>query len=159
MANPLTAIIPTPGVATPGPHMINLNSGWSIQDSIETYNIANWSKGYFSINSEGNVVVQPEKNPQRSIDLKKLVDQLALCGIQLPVLIRFTDILQHRLAEMHDAFQTAIQENSYQGKHICVYPIKVNQQRHVVEEILPSDHSTGGGSKREASPNCWWSWR
>jgi len=119
---------------------------------METYNIANWSKGYFSINSEGNVVVQPEKNPQRSIDLKKLVDQLALRGIQLPVLIRFTDILQHRLAEMHDAFQTAIQENSYQGKHICVYPIKVNQQRHVVEEILSVGSQYGWGLEAGSKP-------
>ncbi|HTV49310.1 MAG TPA: biosynthetic arginine decarboxylase [Phycisphaerae bacterium] len=152
MANQLTATIPVPGAAAPATHMINLNSSWSVQDSMETYNIANWGKGYFSINPEGNVTVLPEKNPHRSIDLKKLVDQLSLRGIQLPVLVRFTNILNHRLAEMHDTFQTAIQENNYQGKHICVYPIKVNQQRHVVEEILSIGSKYGWGLEAGSKP-------
>ena len=89
---------------------MNLSSGWSIQDSIDTYGINNWGKGYFSINPDGNVAVHPEKNPQRAIDLKKLVDQLIMRDIQLPTLVRFSGILRHRLAEMHDAFQSAIQE-------------------------------------------------
>jgi len=152
LANQLTATIPVPGAAAPATHMINLNSSWSVQDSMETYNIANWGKGYFSINPEGNVTVLPEKNPHRSIDLKKLVDQLSLRGIQLPVLVRFTNILNHRLAEMHDTFQTAIQENNYQGKHICVYPIKVNQQRHVVEEILSIGSKYGWGLEAGSKP-------
>ena len=73
--------------------------------------------------------------PRSAIDLKELVDRLQLRGISLPVLIRFTDILKHRLGDIHAAFQTAITQHQYQGGYSCVYPIKVNQQRQVVEEV------------------------
>ncbi len=125
---------------------------WSVQDSTETYNIQNWGKGYFSINGEGNVAVHPRGRPESSIDLKKLVDQLIVRDIQLPTLIRFSDILKHRLAEMHDAFQSAIAENNYQGKYVAVYPIKVNQQRHVVEEILKVGSEYGWGLEAGSKP-------
>src|SRR3954466_9791419 len=75
---------------------------WSLQDSTDIYNIRNWGKGYFGINSEGNVSVFPDKREDRAIDLKKLVDELILRGINLPVLIRFTDILKHRVSDMHE---------------------------------------------------------
>jgi arginine decarboxylase len=78
----------------------------------------------------------PTKDTSHAIDLKELVDRLQLRGIGLPVLVRFTDILKHRLADIHSAFQTAIAQNQYQGQYSCVYPIKVNQQRQVVEEVL-----------------------
>ena len=74
---------------------MNLSTGWSLQDSMDIYGINNWGKGYFSINPEGHVAVHPEKNPQRSIDLKKLVDQLIMRDIQLPTLIRFNTIITH----------------------------------------------------------------
>ncbi|MEK8023480.1 MAG: biosynthetic arginine decarboxylase [Candidatus Hydrogenedentota bacterium] len=109
---------------------------WTIQDSIECYNIKNWGKDYFSVNDQGNVAVHPDKKPERAIDLKQLVDQLQTRGIMLPILVRFTDILRHRVGEIHQAFKNAITENEYKGGYSCVYPIKVNQQRHVVEEIL-----------------------
>lgn len=109
---------------------------WTTQDSIDCYNIKNWGKDYFSVNEKGHVTVHPDKRPDHSIDLKELVDQLQTRGIQLPILIRFTDILKHRLGEIHDAFGAAITEFEYNGQYSCVYPIKVNQQRHVVEEIL-----------------------
>src|SRR5215831_13994543 len=109
---------------------------WSVQDSVELYGIRHWSKGYFAINNEGHVTVHPDKRPEHAIDLKKLIDDLQARGIQLPILLRFTDILRHRVGEIHDAFKAAMQEYGYQGKYCCVYPIKVNQQRHVVEEIL-----------------------
>jgi arginine decarboxylase len=109
---------------------------WKIQDAFETYGVKNWGKDYFGINKLGHVTVHPNKRPEQAIDLKELVDQLQLRGIQLPILLRFTDILRHRVGEIHDAFQTAVQEYGYRGKYCCVYPIKVNQQRHVVEEIL-----------------------
>jgi arginine decarboxylase len=109
---------------------------WTIQDSMECFNIKNWGKDYFSINDKGHVSVHPNKVPERAIDLKELVDQLQTRGIALPILIRFTDILRHRVSEIYDAFKTAITEFEYQGNYSCVYPIKVNQQRHVVEEIL-----------------------
>ena len=91
--------------------------------------------------------------PTRSIDLKQLVDTLVLRGIDLPILIRFADILKHRLGEIHSAFQTAIAEHKYQGGYCCVYPIKVNQQRQVVEEVLefgkPFRFGLEAGSKPE----------
>jgi arginine decarboxylase len=126
---------------------------WKIQDAAETYGIRNWGKGYFAINKSGHVVVQPNKRADQAIDLKELVDQLQARGIQLPILLRFTDILRHRVGELHDAFKKAIDEFEYQGSYCCVYPIKVNQQRQVVEEILdfgkPYNFGLEAGSKPE----------
>ncbi len=109
---------------------------WTIKDSIDYYSINNWGKDYFSVNENGHITVHPDKRTDHSIDLKDLVGQLKRRGIDLPILIRFTDILKHRLGEIHDAFQNARTEFEYQGDYRCVYPVKVNQQRHVVEEIL-----------------------
>src|SRR5690242_18730725 len=109
---------------------------WSPRDAAELYDVAAWGKGYFSVADNGHVRVHPEKDPARSIDLKELVDTLVLRGIDLPILIRFAEILKHRLGEIHSAFETAIHDHKYQGKYCCVYPIKVNQQRQVVEEVL-----------------------
>lgn len=126
---------------------------WKVHDAVETYGIRHWGKGYFGINEKGQVTVHPDKNPERSIDLKELVDQLQARDIQLPILLRFTDILRHRVGEIHDAFQSAIKEFEYQGSYCCVYPIKVNQSRHVVEEILdfgkPYNFGLEAGSKPE----------
>jgi arginine decarboxylase len=126
---------------------------WKIQDAIETYGIRNWGKGYFGINKAGHVTVHPTKRPDESIDLFELVEQVRARGIDLPLLLRFTDILRHRVGEIHDAFQTAIREHDYRGGYCCVYPIKVNQHRHVVEEILdfgkPFNFGLEAGSKPE----------
>jgi arginine decarboxylase len=115
---------------------MELMDKWKTQDALETYGVRYWGKGYFHINKAGHVTVHPNKNPDQAIDLKELVDQLQTRGIQLPILLRFTDILRHRVGEVHDAFKAAMQEFEYQGNYCCIYPIKVNQQRHVVEEIL-----------------------
>ena len=126
---------------------------WKIQDAVETYGVRLWGKGYFGVNKAGHVTVHPNKRADQSIDLKEVVDQLQARGIQLPMLLRFTDILRHRVGEIHDAFQKAISEYDYQGAYCCVYPIKVNQQRQVVEEILDfgKDYRFGleAGSKPE----------
>src|SRR5438552_13219611 len=126
---------------------------WKLHDALELYSVRSWGKGYFGINKEGHVVVYPDKCHDRAIDLKELVDQLQARGIQLPILLRFTDILRHRVGEIHAAFQAAIQEYAYGGQYCCVYPIKVNQQRHVVEEILdfgkPFNFGLEAGSKPE----------
>jgi arginine decarboxylase len=103
---------------------------------MDLYNIANWSKGYCSINERGCLAIHPYKKPDQAIDLKELVDQLQQRGIELPILLRFTDILRHRVSEIHDAFAAAVREYEYEGQYCGVYPIKVNQQRHVVEELL-----------------------
>ncbi len=125
---------------------------WTIQDSADVYSIKNWGKGYFGINEEGNVSVHPNKREAQSIDLKRLVDELILRGINLPVLVRFTDILKHRVGEIHEAFSNAITENAYQGGYSCVYPIKVNQQRHVVEEIVEFGKPYGFGLEAGSKP-------
>jgi arginine decarboxylase len=126
---------------------------WKIHDAIEMYGVRTWGKGYFAINKSGHLEVHPTKRPDRSVDLKELVEQLQARGIQLPILLRFTDILRHRVGELADAFRLAIQEYDYQSGYICVYPIKVNQQRQVVEEILdfgkPFHFGLEAGSKPE----------
>ncbi len=126
---------------------------WTPQLASDFYDVASWGKGYFSVGDNGQVRVHPEKDPARSIDLKELVDTLVLRGINLPILIRFADILKHRLGELHAAFGTAISEHKYQGGYCCVYPVKVNQQRQVVEEVLefgrPYNFGLEAGSKPE----------
>ncbi len=109
---------------------------WTTTEAAELYDVASWGKGYFSVGANGNVLVHPTKEPNRSIDLKQLVDTLGWRGISLPILIRFADILKHRLGEMHQAFESSIREYGYHGRYCCVYPIKVNQQRQVVEEVF-----------------------
>jgi arginine decarboxylase len=126
---------------------------WRTQDASELYDVSRWGKGYFSVDANGHVLVHPGKEPGESIDLKKLVDTLILRGISLPILIRFTEILKHRLGEIHAAFKTAMTDHKYQGEYCCVYPIKVNQQRQVVEEVLefgrPFKFGLEAGSKPE----------
>jgi arginine decarboxylase len=126
---------------------------WTTTQATELYEIERWGKGYFSISPEGHVRVHPDKDPTRAIDLKQLIDGLQLRGIDLPILIRFSGILQHRLQEIHDAFQKAMSEQQYTGGYHCVYPIKVNQQRQVVEEVLrfskPFRFGLEAGSKPE----------
>src|SRR5579872_475774 len=109
---------------------------WTTAEAAELYDVASWGKGYFSVGKNGNLLVHPEKDTSRAIDLKELVDNLQLRGISLPILIRFGEILKHRLGEMHQAFQNAIAEHNYKSGYCCVYPIKVNQQRQVVEEVF-----------------------
>jgi arginine decarboxylase len=126
---------------------------WSPQRASDLYDVASWGKGYFSVGDNGHIRVHPEKDPARSIDLKELIDTLVLRGIGLPILVRFADILKHRLGELHGAFAAAIAEHKYQGGYCCVYPIKVNQQRQVVEEVLefgkPFHFGLEAGSKPE----------
>jgi arginine decarboxylase len=111
-------------------------SSWSVHDSSELYEVGRWGNGYFSVNAAGHVQVHPTKDAAKAIDLKELIDRLQLRGISLPVLVRFTDIVKQRLTDIHTAFQAAIGQHQYQGGYCCVYPIKVNQQRQVVEEVL-----------------------
>ncbi len=126
---------------------------WTASDAAEMYEVARWGKGYFSVAEDGHVRVHPTKDPDRWLDLKQLVDRLQLRGIDLPILIRFAGILKHRLGEIHKAFAGAIAEHKYTGAYCCVYPIKVNQQRQVVEEVLrfgkPYRFGLEAGSKPE----------
>ncbi|MEZ5404197.1 MAG: biosynthetic arginine decarboxylase [Bryobacteraceae bacterium] len=143
----------TPKIAEPSAATWESSERWSVAHANEEYEIARWGQGYFSIGPKGNVLVHPSKDPARSIDLKQLIDTLVLRGISPPLLIRFGEIIQHRLGEMHEAFTNAIREHAYQGRYALVYPIKVNQQRQVVEEVLrygkPYQFGLEAGSKPE----------
>jgi arginine decarboxylase len=125
---------------------------WKLHDALDTYGVKQWGKGYFGINKLGHVVVHPYKTPDREIDVKDLIDQLHTRGVQLPILLRFTDILSHRISEIAGAFSQAIDQYEYQGKYSCVYPIKVNQQRHVVEEVYAFGKEHGFGLEAGSKP-------
>ncbi|MCA9730936.1 biosynthetic arginine decarboxylase [candidate division KSB1 bacterium] len=126
---------------------------WSIQDSLELYNVKNWGNGFFDINEKGHVSVLPTRDPNESIDLKILIDELQSRGIQLPILLRFSDVLYERMREICSAFSQAITEFEYKGEYQGVYPVKVNQVKQVVESIVDSgkDYKYGleVGSKPE----------
>ncbi len=128
-------------------------SEWSVAEAAETYEIARWGNGYFSVNEFGHVAVHPTRSAEHAVDLKQLVDRLQARGVQAPVLIRFADILRDRLTQIRDAFSLAIEEHAYSGRYRCLYPIKVNQQRQVVEEVLqfgrPFGYGLEAGSKSE----------
>ncbi len=109
---------------------------WSSQDSVELYNVRNWGRDFFRINDRGNIEVTPSGPRGESIDLKQLVDDLVSRDLQPPLLIRFTDILEHRVRTLAGAFKSAMKEYEYQGSYRGVFPIKVNQQRHLVEHYV-----------------------
>ena len=108
---------------------------WSIDDSAELYNINGWGLNYFSINEKGHVAVTP-KTDGPSIDLKELMEELQVRDVEAPVLLRFPDILDNRIEKISNCFQAAAQEYGYSAKNFIIYPIKVNQMRPVVEEIV-----------------------
>ena len=108
---------------------------WTIDDSRELYNINGWGINYFNINEKGNVYVTPCKD-KTQIDLREVVDELALRDITPPVLLRFPDILDNRIEKTSDCFQKAAKEYGYKGENFIIYPIKVNQMQPVVEEII-----------------------
>src|SRR5215468_1148248 len=109
---------------------------WTVADSAETYGVKYWGNNYFSINETGNAVAHPAGPDGGKIDLKELVDEVARRGIGLPLLIRFSDVLRSRIVELNETFKRAIGEYGYKGEYKGVYPIKVNQHRYVVEEIV-----------------------
>ncbi|HYO08343.1 MAG TPA: biosynthetic arginine decarboxylase [Tepidisphaeraceae bacterium] len=135
-----------------GLHGSGPGRAWTVADSARVYGIRNWGNGYFNTNELGHVTVHPTQDPANGIDLKKLVDELRDRDIQIPVLLRFTDILQHRVGQIHDAFERAIKDHDYKGQYRCVYPIKVNQQRHVVEEIHSFGKPYGFGLEAGSKP-------
>ncbi|MCO8120553.1 biosynthetic arginine decarboxylase [Stieleria sp. TO1_6] len=125
---------------------------WTIQDAASEYGINRWGDGYFSISEDGNVLVSPERDLQSSIDLKSLVDRLCDRGLELPILLRFNGILRDRLHRLNDCFQQAIDEQGYQNRYRCVFPIKVNQQREVVQQIVGEGAKLGFGVEAGSKP-------
>lgn len=108
---------------------------WRIEDSEELYNIKGWGVNYFGINDKGHAYVSPRKDGVK-IDLKEVVDDLASRDITAPVLLRFPDILDNRIEKTSECFNKAAEEYDYKAEHFIIYPIKVNQMRPVVEEII-----------------------
>lgn len=108
---------------------------WRIEDSAELYNIKGWGRQYFTINEQGHVAVSP-KEGYASVDLKEVMDELQLRDITAPVLLRFPDILDNRVEKISNCFKRAATEYNYKAQNFIVYPIKVNQMRQVVEEIV-----------------------
>ncbi len=108
---------------------------WRVEDSAELYNINGWGINYFGINDKGNVTVSPKKNGVK-VDLQELIEELQIKDVSTPVLLRFPDILDSRIEKMASCFKSATQEYDYLGQNFIVYPIKVNQMRPVVEEIV-----------------------
>lgn len=128
------------------------SADWSLQQARELYNIRHWSGGYFDINEAGHVEARPDSGRSSVIDLYKLVQDIHERGLNLPVLVRFGDILQDRVNSLCIAFESAMAEDGYAGGYSVVYPIKVNQQRGVVEQIITARDSGVGleaGSKPE----------
>ena len=108
---------------------------WRIEDSEELYNITSWGTSYFGINDRGHVVVTPRRDGV-AVDLKELVDELQLRDVAAPTLVRFPDILDNRIEKMSSCFKQAAEEYGYKAENFIIYPIKVNQMRPVVEEII-----------------------
>jgi arginine decarboxylase len=125
----------------------------AIEQTLETYGIENWGAGYFDVNRKGNLIVHPAENDGRAADLKEIIDDLARRGVHAPVLLRFPQLLASQVRKLQRAFSKSIREYEYQGTHMCVYPMKVNQQRSVVEEYLREgsryDFGLEAGSKAE----------
>jgi arginine decarboxylase len=109
---------------------------WTIADSEELYNISNWGLDYFRVNERGHVALHSPTDPPLEVDLKVLVDDIVAQGIELPVLLRLTDLIHARVDSLVAAFRNAMREYEYTGDFRGVYPIKVNQQRHVVEDVV-----------------------
>jgi len=126
--------------------------GWTIEDSRELYNVDGWGVGYFGINADGHVTVHPTREPDRGLDLYELVMDLEAQRIGLPMLLRFSDILRTRIETLSDKFQAAISNYDYQNRYSIVYPVKVNQQRHIIEEIVAFGEQHGVGLEVGSKP-------
>lgn len=125
-------------------------SGWKIEDSLDLYQVPAWGRHYFGINAAGHVVVRPDT--QHEIDLHEVVEGLKARDLTAPVVVRFSDILRHRLQRLHGAFAQAITENDYKNRYCAVFPIKVNQQRLVVEEVYRYGKEFGFGLEAGSKP-------
>ncbi len=126
--------------------------GWTIQDALELYDVHAWGSGFFTINRNGNIEVRPRGDRGPGIDLGELTTYLRGRGLRLPLLVRFSDILATRLRELSQCFESAIEEHQYTGRHRAVYPIKVNQQRHVVQEVIDFGRRYGVGLEAGSKP-------
>lgn len=127
------------------------SSAWTTESAAELFNVRRWGKGYFSVGDNGHLLVTPRRDGN-SIDIDALVRQLQQRGLELPILVRFDGLLEHRIKRLNEVFQTAIEDNEYGGRYCCVYPIKVNQQRSVVSRIVEYGSRFGVGLEAGSKP-------
>src|SRR6266498_3433302 len=145
-----TTSIPVP---TPDLPATNGSEPWSIAAARSLYNIEGWGIGFFDINDKGHIVVRPDSNrPERELDLYEMAIDLEEQGVGLPLLLRFSDILRSRIESLNARFTHAREEYNYEGGYTTVFPIKVNQQRHVVEEIVEFGKAAGVGLECRSKP-------
>jgi arginine decarboxylase len=146
-----TSIPPSKKSTTPT--QVDASEPWTIASARSLYNIEGWGIGYFDINEEGHVVVRPDRErSERELDLFELANDLEAQGVGLPLLLRFSDILRSRIESLNERFTKAREEFGYEGGYTTVYPIKVNQQRHVVEEIVEFGKTAGVGLECGSKP-------
>ena len=126
--------------------------GWTAEDSLSLYQVSNWGADFFSVTKEGHVAVQPKGSGGPSLDLMQIIGDLEEQGFRTPLLLRFSDILASRLEQITACFGQAIKTHDYHGHYRPVYPIKVNQQRHVVEEIVQFGSPLGVGLEAGSRP-------
>jgi arginine decarboxylase len=144
-----------PGISSPAPSISSAHPApdWDLSQASELYGIQRWGAGYFGINSRGHMSVRPMQQDGAEIDILEVVESAREHGLQFPLLIRFQDLLRHRVKSLNEAFRAAIQEADYKGEYRGVFPIKVNQLREVVEEIVhagaPYHYGLEAGSKPE----------
>ena len=127
-------------------------NAWTVERSRDLYQVNGWGQPYFSVNAAGHVEVRPDPSNPNAIDLFNLTAQLAERGLDLPLLIRFPDILHHRIRLLNESFATAIDAYDYKGTYRGVFPIKVNQQRHLVEEIVSAGKEWRYGLEAGSKP-------
>lgn len=140
-------------IQNPASNGVETADPWTIESARNLYNIEGWGIGYFDINEAGHVVVRPDFNdPSRELDLFELANDLEAQGVGLPLLLRFSDILRSRIDSLNARFHHAIEEYDYKGAYTTVYPIKVNQQRHVVEEIVEFGKTSSVGLECGSKP-------
>src|SRR3984893_11310680 len=125
---------------------------WDIESAIATYNVDGWGGGYFTVNAEGNVIAKPLQENGGSITLLEVVKEARTRGLSFPLVIRFQDLLRHRVESVNLAFQAAINEFGYRGQYRGVFPIKVNQLREVIEEIVDAGQQFHFGLEAGSKP-------
>jgi arginine decarboxylase len=149
----MTSTRPNSPTSTPTEPTPPVAPTWTVDDSKALYNIDGWGAGFFDVSEKGRVIVRPDPDhPERTLDLFELGVDLEAQGMQLPILLRFSDILRRRIETLSEGFEQAIKDFQYGGGYTTVYPIKVNQQRHVVEEIVEFGRKHGVGLECGSKP-------
>lgn len=144
---PVTTVVPSQSEK-----IASSSSAWTLKDAEKLYNMAGWGLGHFRINDAGHVSVHPDGDPLRGVDLYQIAMDLHAQGVGLPLLLRFSEILKARIEVLGAEFRRAAEEFGYTGAYTTVYPIKVNQQRHVVQEIVEFGSPLGVGLECGSKP-------